>query len=256
MRSILLVVHELALYDAPDLYDLAMSPNPSAEAFYIDEARRRGGRVLTLACGSGRFAIPLARAGIQVVGLDVAPAMLERAKTKAQEALVEIEWVLGDMRNYDLEEKQFGLITIAANSLLHLHAAQDIVDCMRTAARHLAPHGALAFDIWCPSLALLARAQGKRYKVGNFVDTAMGALLLEETSDYDSVSQVQRTTCYWSAQDRPDFLVVPLHLRQIFPQELPLLLERAGLRLRERYGSFDRTALPGQDRQVCVCELA
>jgi SAM-dependent methyltransferase len=237
-------MNALALYDAPDLYDLAMSPNPSAEAFYVDEARRRGGRVLTLACGSGRFAIPLARAGIEVVGLDVAPAMLERAKTKAQEALVEIEWVLGDMRNYDLEEKQFGLITIAANSLLHLHAAQDIVDCMRTAARHLAPHGALAFDIWCPSIALLARAQGKRYKVGNFVDTTMG------------VSQVQRATWYWSAQDRPDFLVGPLHLRQIFPQELPLLVEHAGLRLRERYGSFDRTALPGQDRQVCVCELA
>ncbi len=249
-------MNELALYDAPGLYDLAMSPNPNAEAFYIAEARRRGGRVLALACGTGRFAIPLARAGIQVVGLDVAPAMLERAKTKAAEAQVEVAWLLGDMRNYDLEEKQFGLITIAANSLLHLHATPDIVDCMRAVARHIAPHGALAFDIWCPSVALLARSQGRRYKVGTFVDRTMGELLLEETSDYDSVSQVQRATWYWSAQDRPDFLVVPLHLRQIFPQELPLLVERAGLRLRERYGSFDRTAFSGQGRQVCVCEPA
>src|SRR5580658_9433792 len=103
-------MNELALYDASALYDLAMSPNPAAEAFYIAEARRRGGPVLALACGTGRFAIPLAQAGIQVIGLDVTPAMLERAKTKAAEAQVEITWLLGDMRNYDLEEKRFGLI--------------------------------------------------------------------------------------------------------------------------------------------------
>jgi 2-polyprenyl-3-methyl-5-hydroxy-6-metoxy-1,4-benzoquinol methylase len=59
------------LYDHPDLYDLVMVRNAAAEAFYAEEARKRGGAVLELACGSGRFTIPLAQLGIKVVGGDI-----------------------------------------------------------------------------------------------------------------------------------------------------------------------------------------
>ena len=134
---------EFALYDEPHLYDLVMPPNAAAEAFYLDEARRHGGPVLDLACGSGRFTIPLANAGIEVVGLDFSPAMLECARAKATAAQLQIDWVQADMRDFDLGGRQFGMIMIAENSLLHLHTIEDIDRCFRAAARHLVSGGAL-----------------------------------------------------------------------------------------------------------------
>ena len=62
---------DFALYNEPDLYDLVMSANPLADAFYLKEARQRRGAVLELACGSGRFSIPLVKAGVQLVGVDL-----------------------------------------------------------------------------------------------------------------------------------------------------------------------------------------
>src|SRR5262245_28969077 len=108
------------LYDLTDLYDLAAPADPVAETFYLLEARRRGGAVLDLACGTGRFTIPLARSGLEVVGGDLSPSMLERARAKAAAASVGIDFVEMDMREFDLAGRRFGLVIIAANSLLHL----------------------------------------------------------------------------------------------------------------------------------------
>ena len=80
---------------------------------------------------------------------------------------------------------------------------------------------------------------------------------MEETVDYDAALQINRVTWFWSTADQKDFLVMPLHMRALFPQELPLLIELGGLRLSKRYGDFDRRAFGSQsDRQVCICEIA
>ena len=64
-------------------------------------------------------------------------------------------------------------------------------------------------------------------------------------------------TWYFSSADEPDFLVAPLHLRSIFPQELPLLLAAGGLRLESRHGDFAGGPFTGASRhQVCVCRAA
>jgi SAM-dependent methyltransferase len=162
-----------------------------------------------------------------------------------------------DMRKFDVPGRRFGLIFIAANSLLHLHDTHDIRRCFAAIARHLVAGGALAFDVFVPSVRILARAPNQRHLVGRFMHDELGELTLEETTDYDAASQVIRTTWFWSMLARPDFFVTPLHLRQLFPQELPLLVEMAGFRLLARYGDFNRTAFGAQShRQVCVCDLA
>src|SRR5215475_101302 len=89
---------DATLHDKPELYELAAPANPLAETFYIEEGRRRGGAVLDLACGSGRYTIPLARSGLEVVGGDLSPSMLKRARTKAtQQASKSISsrWICG-----------------------------------------------------------------------------------------------------------------------------------------------------------------
>ena len=154
------------LYDHTDLYDLVMGANPAAEAFYIQEARQRGTSVLALACGSGRFSIPMAKSGLNVVGGDLSTTMLERAHAKAVSEGVHIPLLQMDMRDFSLPGREFNFIFIAANSLLHLHEADHLRSCFRSIARHLAPGGAVGFDVFVPSAQMLARGPDQRHLVG------------------------------------------------------------------------------------------
>lgn len=247
---------ETLLYDQPEFYDLVMGANPLAEACYLQEARRRGGAVLDLACGSGRFSIPLAGSGLEVVGADLSAAMLRRARDGAVAVNAPMTFVQLDMRDFTLAGRQFGLILIAGNSVQHLHDADDFRRCFQAVARHLAPGGALVFDAFVPSLRILSRNPTERHLVGTFPHDRLGPITLEETTSYDQVTQVNYGTWFWSAPARPDFMTMPLHLRQLFPQELPLLVAQGGLKLAARFGDFDRRPFDQRSRrQVCVCEV-
>src|SRR5580765_803820 len=108
----------LSLYDDPILYDHVVRPGP-CEAFYRDLARKTGGPILELACGTGRLTIPLARDGYEIVGLDASPAMLRVTQAKADAEDVEITLAYGDMRSFDLG-RRFPLVILCCNSLAHL----------------------------------------------------------------------------------------------------------------------------------------
>ena len=72
---------------------------------------------------------------------------------------------------------------------------------------------------------------------------------------YDPLTQISHVDWYWSTPEKKDFWKTPLQMRNIFPQEMPLLIASGGLRLVERFGDFDRSPLvPGSVRQVCVCD--
>src|SRR5689334_4995155 len=132
-----------SLYDDPTIYDAIFPVGGPADAFYRGVARRTGGPVLELACGTGRFTVPLARDGHVVVGLDQSPAMLALARDKARAAGVNVDFVAGDMRDFALA-RAFALVLIATNSLLHLHDAGDLVRALACARAHLAADGRVA----------------------------------------------------------------------------------------------------------------
>ncbi len=239
------------LYDDPELYDLVSPPDAAMAQFYASVAGGSGREVLELACGTGRLTRPVAATGVTVVGADLAEGMLARARALS----AGIEYVRLDMRDFDLE-RQFDAIFIGANSLLHLHRRDDFAACFRAVARHLKPGGRFAFDIFVPSVRMLARTAGLREPMNSFEHSRLGEVRIEETIDYDSVTQVSHIDWYWSTAEKPDFRQTRLDMRQIFPQELPLLLESGGLRLVERFGGFDRSAFGPQSwRQVCVAEV-
>jgi SAM-dependent methyltransferase len=157
-----------SLYDDPALYDLVMPPDGS-EAFYLAEAQEHGdGPVLELACGTGRVAIPIARSGREVVGVDASPAMLAAAAEKAVAAGVALTLVEGDMRRFDLGGRRFPLIFMARNSLLHLHTPEEFKACLTGVRQHLAPDGVFAFDVFVPSPDILARDPTQRFLIGCF----------------------------------------------------------------------------------------
>ncbi len=231
---------ECPLYADPELYD-SLFPNTAdsaslqdaarrerllaSERFYLEEARKSGGRVLELACGTGRLTIPIAQSGVDITGADLSASMLESARAKALRAGVDVRFFKADMRSFELPGP-FSTILIAGNSLLHLFTADELIQCFRNVRHHLVANGRLIFDISKWDLAALAR----------------------DPASYDAASQIWNMT--WSLDSR----TIEYRLRVIFPQELLLLLDVAGFRLDERYGEFTRVPFQSSSpRQVCIC---
>ena len=83
----------------------------------------------------------------------------------------------------------------------------------------------------------------------------MATCSVDVAETYDAAAQVTRGTWHLSTDSEPDFVVAPLEIRSIFPQELPLLLSLGGLRLVERFGDWSGRPFTGDAAiQLCVCE--
>jgi SAM-dependent methyltransferase len=238
-----------ALYNHPPLYDRVVQAGP-CEAFYREVARNTGGPVLELACGTGRLTLPVARDGHDTTGLDASPLMLAAARSKTEEDL-SVTFVTGDMQAFDLG-RRFGLVLVSCNSLAHLATNEALRDCFACVRRHLAPGGVFAFDIVNPNVETLARPadQPVRLDTGPNPSTAVQ---IEEVAFYDPVRQL-RTSCWRVLEPgQPGHDLAPLTLRQIFPQELLLLLEASGLELAARFGDFEHNPLEAWSlNQVCL----
>jgi SAM-dependent methyltransferase len=181
--------------------------------------------------------------------------MLTAANSRASAVNAPVAFVQGDMRDFALS-RNFKFIFVARNSLLHLLSTEDLLAALTTAGRHLAPDGVFAFDIFNPDVGILARPSGERFSVFDVSTARFGQLGVEEMREYDSATQVNRGTWYISTPDRRDAWIVPLVLRSIFPQELPLLLSAAGLELISRFGDLSRAPFSrGSRMQVCLCRL-
>jgi len=193
-----------SLYDHPDLYDLVAPADGEMIDFYVGVAQANGQAVLDLACGTGRISLPLAKAGLNVVGGDLSDTMLAEARASASGSTVAVEFVRLDMRDFELG-RSFDTILIAANSMLHLQTADDFAGLLTCVRRHLRPGGQFVFDAFVPSAGLLSLPPGMRQLVGNFIHPTHGDLRLEETIHYDAIAQVSHVDWYWSDRQRPDF---------------------------------------------------
>jgi SAM-dependent methyltransferase len=125
-------------------YDRYNPPEPRATAWYLRWAGRTPGPVLELACGGGTLLLPLARAGHDVTGLDLANGMLARSRARLEveppEVRDRVHLVRGDMSDFDLG-RRFALVILADNSLRELESREELLACFRCVRRHLAPGG-------------------------------------------------------------------------------------------------------------------
>ena len=116
--------------------------------------------------------------------------------------------------------------------------------------------GAFAFDVFNPSVQMLARSPAERMTMARIPDDELGEIHVEATMNYDAATQVNRSSFHFSAPGRADYMTVPIHLRSLFPLELPLLLSTNGFRLARRYGDFDCSPFASESpRQVCICRV-
>jgi SAM-dependent methyltransferase len=152
--------------------------------FYVELARAADGPLVELAVGSGRVAIPVARAtGRRVVGIDSSPAMLAQARARAREERVELDLREGDIREFAIEEPA-DLIYCPGRSLLHLPTWADRRRCFERVAASLRPNGRFAWNAFAFDHHVASAIDGRhadtplphttRYSVGdNRVDVTL-----------------------------------------------------------------------------------
>lgn len=245
------------------LYDHEYRRRRADVSFYRDLARTRlgaGGRILELGCGSGRVTLPLARDGHTVVGLDASAPMLaqlEARRARAPRAVAaRIRTVTGDLRDFTVGGR-FDLILAPFNVVEHLYTRVELAAFLDRVRAHLAPDGALAFDVQLPDLAWLVRAPDRRWARTRFRHPRTGERVEYSTNhDYDPVSQIALIRIFYAPIDRPGpTTVVQLSQRKYFPAELEALLAASGWMMRARYGDFHGEPLSGAAMsQVLVCQ--
>ncbi len=255
-------------YEDAELYDYEYRRRRADVNFYRNLAKDRLGiggkrRILELGAGSGRVTIPLARDGHRVVALDQSPAMLAKLRQRVaalpEAARGRVEVVKGDLCTFTVAGK-FDLVIAAFNVFEHLYTRGEVDACLRRVLAHLAPGGALAFDVQLPDMAWLMRDPVKRWARTRFTDPATGRATLYSTNhDYDPVSQIALIRIFYDPVDGPpgSGRVVQLSQRKFFPAELEALVAHAGLVVSERFGDFFGGPLgPGSESQIVIAEAA
>jgi SAM-dependent methyltransferase len=153
----------MTLYDKiAGIYDPWSRSVTEDVAFYVDRALASGGPVVELAVGTGRIAIPIAQAGIDVIGVDSSPAMLAVARAVAEEAGVagRLDLRLGDLRQPPVRER-VPLAICPFRSLLHMETEDEKLRALVAARDLLAEEGRFVFDVFAPSREDIAETDGR-----------------------------------------------------------------------------------------------
>jgi SAM-dependent methyltransferase len=251
-----------ALYEHPRYYDHAYRAQRKDIAFYVALARKARGPVLELGAGTGRITLQLARAGVEVVGVDRSRDMLARARQRASSlpaaARSRVAFRCGDMRSLRLH-RRFALVLAPFNLFMHLYTRRDFERAIATVRAHLAPRGRFAMDVLVPDLGALDRDPARVYRCRPVFDPADGTRhMYGERYAYDPVRQVQTVQMMFQRVDRPEIeRTTPLALRCYFPEELASLLHYNGVTVDARFGSFSGDTLDEHsEHQVLITKFA
>jgi SAM-dependent methyltransferase len=218
-----------------DVYDtwygtqLAAESTQAAVDLLADLAA--GGKVLELAIGTGRVALPLAARGLSVHGIDASEAMV--AKLRAKPGGDAIPVTIGDFADVPTDGS-FDLVFLVFNTLFNLTSQAEQVRCFENVARHLAPEGVFVVEAFVPDLTGFVNGQAVRT-----VHVTADSVYLE-ASVHDAVAQTVQYQ--YVAITQGDVRLFPVPMRYAWPSELDLMARLAGLELRQRWGGWDRSA--------------
>ena len=242
------------IYDDASAYDLMLGDRINDLPFYLDQLTGLGERILELGCGTGRLTIPLALQGFDVTGIDIEESMLALAREKAAQKGANIDWVQGDVRDFDLG-KQFDAVLFPVNSIGHMLDNRGMEACLACVRRHLTDDGRFIFQAFNPLLQILTRDQDQRYPAYEYEDpNGRGHVIITESNIYDRALQVNNITWYYLFQDTQEEISKALPIRLFFPQELDSILHHNGFDIIAKYGEFDKSPFSSESStQLLVC---
>jgi len=222
----------LAHYLDPAYYTKTYKERRHDVEYYVRQSRLSGGPVLEYGIGNGRVALPIARAGIEVFGVDLSRAMLDdleaRLEKEPKQVRARLGFQHGDMRSLALG-RRFPLVIAPFNCILHLYERSDVEQFFQRVREHLEPGGRFVFDFSLPQPADLSRDPEKNYGAPRLRHPTTGQLCrYAERFEYDAFRQVLLVRMEFTPEDGSDSFVVPLTHRQFFPREMEALLHYNG----------------------------
>jgi SAM-dependent methyltransferase len=214
-----------------EIYDDEHAANdPSAAvAFLADLAD--GGRVLELGIGTGRIALPLSELGVTVTGVDSSSAMVQRLQRKAGGRQVEV--LIGDMASCELGGP-YRLAFVAFNTIFTLADQESQFSCFRNVVRALEPDGRFVVECFVPD--------PERFRDGDQAVRAIPGSSSQRfrlnVSLHSPIEQRVESDVWMVRDGRIE--VLPITLRYIWPSEMDLMAQLAGLDLDARFGNWER----------------
>ncbi len=201
-----------------------------------------GGRALEFAIGTGRVALPLARRGVPVHGIDLSRAMVSRLRAKPGGDAIEV--TMGDIATTRVAGT-FSVVYLVFNTIMNLTTQDAQVECFRNAAAHLSPGGTFVVEVMVPELRKLPAGQSA---VPFRVTPTRWAF-----DHYDVATQAMSSNYVEVVDGRGSYRSIPF--RYAWPAEFDLMARLAGLRLRERWADWDGTPFGNEsEKHVSVWE--
>jgi SAM-dependent methyltransferase len=194
------------------------------------------GQALELAIGTGRVAVPLTERGVPVTGIELSQPMIDQLRTKVDESSIPV--VVGDMSTARAPGT-FNVVYVVYNTISNLLTQAEQVACFRNAARHLTPGGRFVIELWVPELRKLP--PGVEATVWHNEPGYIGL------DTYDVLHQLVVSHHFRFGEDTEAKLFRSPH-RYIWPAELDLMAELAGLELRTRHADWSGAAFTGASR--------
>jgi SAM-dependent methyltransferase len=231
-----------ARYDesSTDMFDPAVV-NPPFDSL---PARAAQWAALEFGIGTGRIALPLARRGVRVHGIDLSEAMAARLRAKPGADRIGV--TIGDFATTTVESR-FSLAYLVFNTIGNLTSQDEQVACFQNAAAHLEPGGCFVIEVGVPQLQRLP--PGETVRAFALTPTHLGF------DEYDTVNQALISHHYRVEDGRLEASSLPL--RYVWPSELDLMARLAGMRLRERWSGWRCEPFTGAStRHVSVWDKA
>jgi hypothetical protein len=221
-----------AHYEDPSYYAATYGNRRHDVAYYAQKARLSRGPVLEYGIGNGRVALHVARAGVEIEGIDLSQPMLddfarrlehEPAKTRAR-----VRLHAGDMRAVRLG-RRFPLVIAPFNAILHLYDRRDFEAFFEGVRSHLSEGGTFLFDFSVPQPEDLCRNPEAAFAAPELLHPETGERVsYAERFEYDPLRQVLLSRLEFTPKGDSAAFSVPLTQRQIFPREMEALLHYNG----------------------------
>lgn len=247
--------HEM--YANPVLYDHEYKRRRADVRYYLRWVQSlvppSAGPVLDLGCGTGRFLLPLVRAGYTTVGLDLSAPMLQQCAARLQRLSPRVRNRAHLVQSPFLPfpfARQFPVVLCTFHGLMHLYTHAEVSALLTQVREHLAPGGWFLFDVTLPDLSWLCKDPLGRHSKTRFRHPETGAWCTYSTNhSYDPVRQIAFIRLFYEHASSTD--VVHLVQRQFFPVELEGLLADHGFHVARRHGDFDNSPLdPDSPEQI------
>jgi SAM-dependent methyltransferase len=195
-----------------------------------------GGRALELGIGTGRIALPLAQRGVPVHGIELSRAMASRLSAKPGGE--DIGVTIGDFATTTVDGT-FSVAYLVFNTINNLTTQAEQVACFRNVAAHLEPGGCFVIEVGVPELRRLPPGETARaFHVG---ETRWGL------DEYDVANQGLISHHFELVDGRVERTSIPF--RYVWPSELDLMAQLAGMRLRDRWSGWRREPFTSESRE-------